>query len=316
MAALRAVLAESRPAAPGRRPAPRPGHAGRGLRDQHERPPAVRRGRPRDQVLGVSFVTADGALVNGGGRVVKNVAGYDFPRLLTGSMGTLGVITQLTLKVRPSPEAERPGLGPVHERRGPGSRARPHEHLRDPPGGPRRLQPRPAPQAGAALGLPVEDWTLVVGFEDNAASVTWQLDRLMIELGRTNIVIREGADAESLWSALIEFQDAEVGPVSFVANLRPSSVVSFVKDLDPALWALQAHAGNGIVRGHAARVGRVRGHRLAGRAAPRRSRPRRRQPDPVALPDRWRRSGCASGASPAPTGRSPSASNAPSTPRG
>ncbi len=49
-------------------------------------------GRPRDQIIGVGFVTADGEFVKGGGRVVKNVAGYDFPRLLTGSMGTLGIL--------------------------------------------------------------------------------------------------------------------------------------------------------------------------------------------------------------------------------
>src|SRR5262249_36061141 len=61
-------------------------------------------GRPRDQIIGVSFVTSDGTVVKGGGRVVKNVAGYDLPKLLTGSMGTLGIITQLTLKVRPIPE--------------------------------------------------------------------------------------------------------------------------------------------------------------------------------------------------------------------
>jgi len=64
-------------------------------------------------------------------------------------------------------------------------------------------------------------------------------------------VIREGGDAESLWSALTEFQAAEVGPLSFVANLRPSTVASFVTGFDSDLWALQAHAGNGIVRGHA-----------------------------------------------------------------
>ena len=61
-------------------------------------------GRPRDQIIGVSFVTSEGVVVKGGGRVVKNVAGYDFPKLLTGSLGTLGIITQLTLKVRPIPE--------------------------------------------------------------------------------------------------------------------------------------------------------------------------------------------------------------------
>ena len=61
-------------------------------------------GRPRDQIIGVSFVTSEGVVVKGGGRVVKNVAGYDLPKLLTGSLGTLGIITQLTLKVRPIPE--------------------------------------------------------------------------------------------------------------------------------------------------------------------------------------------------------------------
>ena len=56
------------------------------------------------QIIGVSFVTSEGVVVKGGGRVVKNVAGYDLPKLLTGSLGTLGIITQLTLKVRPIPE--------------------------------------------------------------------------------------------------------------------------------------------------------------------------------------------------------------------
>jgi glycolate oxidase FAD binding subunit len=55
----------------------------------------------RDLVLGVSFVRSDGELVKAGGRVVKNVAGYDLMKLLTGSYGTLGIITQVTLRVYP-----------------------------------------------------------------------------------------------------------------------------------------------------------------------------------------------------------------------
>ncbi len=62
-------------------------------------------GRPRDQIIGIRFVDARGESIKGGGRVVKNVAGYDLPRLLTGSMGTLGIIAEMTLKVRPLPEA-------------------------------------------------------------------------------------------------------------------------------------------------------------------------------------------------------------------
>ena len=56
-------------------------------------------GRARDLVLGVEFVTGDGMVVRGGGRVVKNVAGFDLVRLMTGSWGTIGVITQITLRL-------------------------------------------------------------------------------------------------------------------------------------------------------------------------------------------------------------------------
>lgn len=56
-------------------------------------------GRARDLVLGVEFVTGEGRIVRGGGRVVKNVAGYDLVRLITGSWGTLGVITEATLRL-------------------------------------------------------------------------------------------------------------------------------------------------------------------------------------------------------------------------
>ncbi len=55
----------------------------------------------RDHVIGISAVDGRGIAFQGGGRVVKNVAGYDFCKLLTGSFGTLGVITQVTLKLRP-----------------------------------------------------------------------------------------------------------------------------------------------------------------------------------------------------------------------
>jgi glycolate oxidase FAD binding subunit len=56
-------------------------------------------GRIRDLVLGVAFITGHGKVVRGGGRVVKNVAGFDLVRLITGSWGTLGVITEATLRL-------------------------------------------------------------------------------------------------------------------------------------------------------------------------------------------------------------------------
>jgi len=65
----------------------------------------LRYGPLRDSVLEVRFVTGDGRLVQGGGPTVKNVSGYDLPRLLVGSLGTLGVIVQVTLRCRPVAES-------------------------------------------------------------------------------------------------------------------------------------------------------------------------------------------------------------------
>ncbi len=64
-----------------------------------------RYGGVRDQLLGISFVRADGQIAKAGGRVVKNVAGYDLMKLFTGSYGTLGILTSVTFRVYPLPEA-------------------------------------------------------------------------------------------------------------------------------------------------------------------------------------------------------------------
>lgn len=70
-------------------------------------PRRLRTGALRDSVLEVELVTGDGRFVRGGGRTVKNVTGYDLPRAMTGSLGTLGVLVQVAIKVRPLPRARR-----------------------------------------------------------------------------------------------------------------------------------------------------------------------------------------------------------------
>jgi glycolate oxidase FAD binding subunit len=66
-----------------------------------------RYGGLRDFLIGVAMVGGDGVLVRGGGRVVKNAAGFDLPKLMVGSLGTLGVLVELTFKVFPRPESTR-----------------------------------------------------------------------------------------------------------------------------------------------------------------------------------------------------------------
>ena len=207
-------------------------------------------GRPRDQIIGIRFVNGEGDLIKGGGRVVKNVAGYDLPRLLTGSMGTLGIIAELTLKVRPLPEAS--ALAWVRFRRL-AEATQALDRLNTSGTRPVALELLNAPMArkvGGITGLPVEEWVLVVGFEDNAASVAWQLDRLTLELGRTDLVFRQEEETAPLWSSLVDAQADVDTSLTFAVNLKPSAALAFLAMVDPGRWSIPAHAGNGIVRGH------------------------------------------------------------------
>ena len=70
-------------------------------------PRRLRYGGVRDQIIGVRVVLADGTIAKGGGKVVKNVAGYDLPKLFTGALGTLGVIVSATFRLYPLPIASR-----------------------------------------------------------------------------------------------------------------------------------------------------------------------------------------------------------------
>ncbi|MCC5975554.1 MAG: FAD-binding protein [Rubellimicrobium sp.] len=80
-------------------------------------PARVRLGAARDHLLGMRLVDGEGRVIRNGGRVMKNVTGYDLARLMAGSQGRLGVLTEVSLRVMPRPETEvtlcRRGLSPA-----------------------------------------------------------------------------------------------------------------------------------------------------------------------------------------------------------
>lgn len=104
--ALRARLGEHRQFLP-LDPAPGPLRSVGGvLATNASGPLRARYGTPRDLLLGIRFVQADGTLTWGGARVVKSVTGYDVPKLMVGALGTLGVLVEATLRLHPLPDAE------------------------------------------------------------------------------------------------------------------------------------------------------------------------------------------------------------------
>lgn len=209
-------------------------------------------GTIRDYVIGISAVDGLGVEFKGGGRVVKNVAGYDFCKLLTGSLGTLGVITQVTLKVRPVVEASAWLTCDLPD----WNRA---ETLLD-----ALVSSRVTPAAielvygpewqEGATGGDASRPRLLVGLEGTSVEVDWMLAQLEEEwqgLGQTQATKLIDSQAAELWSRLTEFPAAEGASLVVKFNVVPSAttrIMARLLEVDPEC-SIQAHAGNGIVIG-------------------------------------------------------------------
>jgi glycolate dehydrogenase FAD-binding subunit len=212
-------------------------------------------GTLRDYVIGISVVNDRGEEIKAGGRVVKNVAGYDLMKLYTGSLGTLGIITQVTLKLRPLPEAAALLVIPVDASRLAESLSLLHA-TRTRPVCIELLSPAACDAIEQAHSLGAlrrgsSQWSIVVGFEDNKKAVAWQVEQLGRELA---VQLAEYTESvrERLMAALRDFPLSPDAALSFKANMVPSAVADFCARALESSSAplLQAHAGNGIVIGH------------------------------------------------------------------
>jgi glycolate oxidase FAD binding subunit len=210
-------------------------------------------GSVRDYVIGIHAVDGRGLPFKGGGRVVKNVAGYDFCKLLTGSLGTLGVITQVTLKLKPIPERSALVACSVPDA---DAAERLLAALATSETTPTAIELLAGPQwdrepALKALGEPVAgQYYVVAALEGTASEVEYMIRQLSAEWQQLGVpeplIVGETA---SLWRRLVEFSAEEGSPLVLKANVVPSGVTAMVhaaRQLDPNC-SIQAHAGNGTV---------------------------------------------------------------------
>jgi glycolate oxidase FAD binding subunit len=202
----------------------------------------------RDMLLGISFVRSDGELVKAGGRVVKNVAGYDLMKLLTGSYGTLGIVTQATFRVYPLPQASQT----VVLTGDPNALAQATQTL---------LSSALTPvcvdllsvQASQAVELG-QTMSLIVRFQSISESVKQQASRLTevgVALGLATTVYSD-RDEEALWNhvALLmspSVQDSTIVCKIGVRSTQATTALDQITHVMPTAKIL-IHAGSGLGR--------------------------------------------------------------------
>jgi glycolate oxidase FAD binding subunit len=144
-------------------------------------------GSPRDLIIGVELALCDGRVARAGGRVVKNVAGYDLSRLVCGSFGSLAVITSATFKLSPLPAASRTVVAAC-------AREADAAHL--------ALTVASQPVTPSAVEIQAPSATLLVRFEttEQAADQMASTTRALLENGAASTKVLSGEDERQIWN--------------------------------------------------------------------------------------------------------------------
>ncbi|MGH7414145.1 MAG: FAD-binding oxidoreductase [Candidatus Rokuibacteriota bacterium] len=210
-------------------------------------------GTARDLVIGLTVVMADGSVVRGGGKVVKNVAGYDLPKLYIGSFGTLGVLVEATLKLRPRADVDRLAVARFARLKDAGGAARAVLGSDLIPSALELADGEALRRLGLGGGA-----ALLVGLDGIAPQVDWELDeltRLLGPLGLGETTVLDGAAREETWRALAGLGRPGHDRVAAVMKwaVLPTQIAELMETGAAAaqrhglVGALTAHAGVGIV---------------------------------------------------------------------
>jgi glycolate oxidase FAD binding subunit len=210
----------------------------------------VAAGAARDHFLGFAAVNGRGEAFKAGGKVVKNVTGYDLPKLLAGSWGTLAILTEVTLRVAPAPELDRT-----------------------------LVLPSSTPTASvalltAALGSPHEvsaaafdpDQGSLLRVEGFAASVEARTAALMAELGVAPSAVLDGAASRERWRAHGSAAALAASPVVWRISVPPADAPAVVERLELERYLLDWGGGLIWAADETVDAARVRGAFATGHA--------------------------------------------------
>jgi len=181
-------------------------------------------GLPRDWLIGTRVAHADGSVSKGGGRVVKNVAGYDMPKLYVGSLGTLGVIVEATFKVAPLPAAQETLIAHCRSF----DEAATLAFAADERGLALRAVAVAGVPAVAALRASHADALAAFWLSGTTAAVQRSSRELagLANEGRTRLL--QGRDSLHWWTSLPETHLVANASTHLRASLQPSAVVKFM----------------------------------------------------------------------------------------
>ena len=252
LAQLQAILGENGQWLPLDPPCPERATVGGVIAANLNGPARFSQGTVRDFLIGIKVVRADGTLIKGGGQVVKNVAGYDLPKLYCGSFGTLGVIVEATFMIRPRPEAQTTFALTFSSAEKAGEAALKLTSS--------DMQPFFLELANFFPLSPSRDqrgdaYCLFVGFAGMQEEIDDQRSHLRDILGDDAGGIEElGVDeAQTLAQALRDFPVSGPATLRCKVSLQPTQLATFCVDLEAeaqrrhAPVRLLARAGNGIL---------------------------------------------------------------------
>jgi FAD/FMN-containing dehydrogenase len=203
-------------------------------------------GMPRNFVIGMRVVLPDGKIVKAGGRVVKNVAGYDLCKLFTGSYGTLGLIVELTFKLRPRPAKEVTVLATGSLEAALRVAQSVHE-ARIFPVALELVSPALAPRVG--VEVPADHVLLLIRFAGIAKTVSYQVEKAVAQIRDEAEIgsIETESNDRDLWRRLAATStklDEMISWRAAVPTMRISEFINIVKDIDPNSFSKSFwHAG-------------------------------------------------------------------------